>query len=210
MKRPAIRVVCVDDHPMIIEGLAAVINRQVDMVAVGSAGSVSEAIAVFDRERPDVMLMDLRLGDANGVEAIRAIRAKHPSARIVVLTVCQGDEDVFRAIEAGAAAYVLKEEFSEQLVRVIREAHSGEVVQMRPELEERLAKRASEPSLTAREIEVLQLVSLGLRNKEIGAVLGVAEDTARVHVKNILAKLHVNDRTAAVNVGIRRGFIRLG
>jgi two-component system NarL family response regulator len=171
---------------------------------------VSEAIAVFDRERPDVMLMDLRLGDANGVEAIRAIRAKHPSARIVVLTVCQGDEDVFRAIEAGAAAYVLKEEFSEQLVRVIREAHSGEVVQMRPELEERLAKRASEPSLTAREIEVLQLVSLGLRNKEIGAVLGVAEDTARVHVKNILAKLHVNDRTAAVNVGIRRGFIRLG
>jgi DNA-binding NarL/FixJ family response regulator len=198
MKRPAIRVVCVDDHPMIIEGLAAVINRQVDMVAVGSAGSVSEAIAVFDRERPDVMLMDLRLGDANGVEAIRAIRAKHPSARIVVLTVCQGDEDV------------LKEEFSEQLVRVIREAHSGEVVQMRPELEERLAKRASEPSLTAREIEVLQLVSLGLRNKEIGAVLGVAEDTARVHVKNILAKLHVNDRTAAVNVGIRRGFIRLG
>jgi DNA-binding NarL/FixJ family response regulator len=142
MKTPVIRVFCVDDHPMIIEGLVSAINRQVDMVVVGCAGSVGEAIAAFDRERPDVMLMDLRLGNANGVEAIRAIRVQHPTARIIVLTVCQGDEDVFQAIEAGAVGYVLKEEVSEELVRIIRDVHSGNVVHMRPDLEERATKRS--------------------------------------------------------------------
>jgi DNA-binding NarL/FixJ family response regulator len=209
MNPDVIRVFCVDDHPMIIEGLVAAINRQTDMVVVGCAASANEAVAAYDRERPDVMLMDLMLSNSNGVDAIHAIRAKHPVARIIVLTVCQGDEDVFRALDAGAVGYVLKEEVSADLVRAIRDVHSGKVVPMRPDLEERLAKRASTPGLTTREIEVLQLVSLGLRNKEIAAVLGVAEDTARVHVKNILAKLQVNDRTAAVNVGVRRGIIRL-
>jgi DNA-binding NarL/FixJ family response regulator len=204
-----IRVLCVDDHPMITEGLASTINRQADMAVVGCAGSVAEAIVVFRRERPDVTLMDLQLGDANGVEAIRAIRAEFPEARIIVLTVYQGDEDIFRALEAGAAGYLLKEEVSDELVRVVRDVHHGKTPHMRPDLEERLAQRVSTPRLTTREIQVLELVSRGLRNKEIAAVLGITDETARVHVKNILAKLKVNDRTAAVSVGVRRGIIRI-
>jgi DNA-binding NarL/FixJ family response regulator len=205
-----IRVLCVDDHPIVTEGISAIINRQPDMVVVASADSVDGAIKQFRSERPDVTLMDLQLRDDNGVDAIHVIHEESPGARIVVLTVHQGDEDIFRALEAGAVAYLLKEEVPDDLVRIIRQVYSGEVPPMRPDLKERLAKRGSTPVLTAREIQVLHLVSQGLRNKEIAAVLGISDETARVHVKNILAKLEVNDRSAAVNVGIRRGIIHLG
>jgi two-component system NarL family response regulator len=205
-----IRVLCVDDHPMITEGIASTINRQRDMIVVGCAATVSEAIALFKREQPDVTLMDLGLREANGVEAIRAIRADAPDARIIVLTVYQGDEDIFRALDAGAIGYLLKEEVSDELVRVIRDVHNGNVPPMRPDLEERLAKRVSGPNLTVREVQVLQLVARGLRNKEVAAALGISDETARVHVKNILAKLKVNDRTAAVTVAARRGILHIG
>jgi two-component system NarL family response regulator len=205
-----IRVLCVDDHPIVTEGISSIINRQPDMVVVASADSVESAIRQFRSERPDVTLMDLQLREDNGVNAIQVIREESPDARIVVLTVHQGDEDIFRALEAGAVAYLLKEEVPDDLVRIIRQVYSGEVPAMRPDLKERLAKRGTTPMLTAREIQVLHLVSEGLRNKEIAAVLGISDETARVHVKNILAKLEVNDRSAAVNVGIRRGIIHLG
>ena len=180
------------------------------MTVVGRAATVSEAIELFTREQPDVTLMDLQLREASGVEAIRAIRADAPGARIIVLTVYQGDEDIFRALDAGAVGYLLKEEVSDELVRVIRDVHGGKVPPMRPDLEERLAKRVSGPNLTVREVQVLQLVARGLRNKEIAAVLGISDETARVHVKNILSKLEVNDRTAAVTVAARRGILHIG
>jgi DNA-binding NarL/FixJ family response regulator len=205
-----IRVLCVDDHPIVTEGISSIINRQPDMVVVASADSVDGAIKQFRSERPDVTLMDLQLREDNGVDAIHVIHEESPDARIVVLTVQQGDEDIFRALEAGAVAYLLKEEVPDDLVRIIRQVYSGEVPPMRPDLKERLAKRGTNSVLTAREIQVLNLVSQGLRNKEIAAVLGISDETARVHVKNILAKLEVNDRSAAVNVGMRRGIIHLG
>jgi DNA-binding NarL/FixJ family response regulator len=210
MTTSRIRVLCVDDHPMITEGIASTINRQPDMTVVGCATTVSEAIELFKRDHPDVTLMDLQLREASGVEAIRAIRADSPDARIIVLTVYQGDEDIFRALDAGAVGYLLKEEVSDELVRVIRDVHNGRVPPMRPDLEERLAKRVSGPNLTVREVQVLQLVARGLRNKEIAAVLGISDETARVHVKNILSKLEVNDRTAAVTVAARRGILHIG
>jgi two-component system NarL family response regulator len=210
MTRPRIRILCVDDHPIVTEGIAAIINRQPDMMVVASADSVDSAIVQYRCHNPDVTLMDLQLRERNGVEAIHAIRQESPDARIVVLTVHQGDEDIFRALDAGAVAYLLKEEVPDDLIRIIRQVYSGEVPPMRSDLKERLEKRGTAPVLTSREIQVLQLVSQGLRNKEIAAVLGISDETARVHVKNVLAKLKVNDRSAAVNVGVRRGIIHLG
>jgi DNA-binding NarL/FixJ family response regulator len=205
-----IRVLCVDDHPMITEGIASTINRQADMLVVGCASTVAEGVSMFMRERPDVTLMDMRLRDEDGIEAIRAIRADAPDARIIVLTVYQGDEDIFRALEAGAVGYLLKEEVSDELVRIIRDVHNGKVPPMRAELEERLARRVAGRPLTSREIQVLEHLSQGLRNKEVAAILGISEETVRVHVKNILSKLSVNDRTAAVTLAVRRGIIHLG
>jgi two-component system NarL family response regulator len=210
MTRPRIRILCVDDHPIVTEGIAAIINRQPDMMVVASADSLDSAIVQYRCHNPDVTLMDLQLRERNGVEAIHAIRQESPDARIVVLTVHQGDEDIFRALDAGAVAYLLKEEVPDDLIRIIRQVYSGEVPPMRSDLKERLEKRGTAPVLTSREIQVLQLVSQGLRNKEIAAVLGISDETARVHVKNVLAKLKVNDRSAAVNVGVRRGIIHLG
>lgn len=205
-----IRVLCVDDHPIVAEGVAAIINGQPDMAVVAIAASASQAVALFRREQPDVTLMDLELRGPSGIEAIVAIRDESPDARIVVLTVYHGDEDIFRALHAGAVGYLLKEEVPDELIRIIRDVHSGKIPPMRPDLEERLAKCVSGPHLTPREIQVLSLVSQGLRNKEIAAVLGISDETARVHVKNILMKLQVNDRSAAVAEGARRGIIRIG
>jgi DNA-binding NarL/FixJ family response regulator len=205
-----IRVLCVDDHPMITEGIAAAINRQPDMTVVGCAATVADAISVFGREQPDITLMDLQLRHEDGVDAIRAIRAESPEARVIVLTVYQGDEDIFRALDAGAVGYLLKEEVPDELIRVIRDVHGGHAPPMRADLEERLARRVAGPNLTSREIQVLGHLAQGLRNKEVAAVLGISEETVRVHVKNILAKLSVNDRTAAVTLAVRRGIIHLG
>ena len=208
MSNPAIRVMCVEDHRIVREGLALIINQEPDMKIVGSCATVDEAIELYRTLRPDVTLMDLRLGTASGVDAIKAIRRENPDARIIVLTMYEGDEDIFRAHQAGATTYLLKDTLSSDLVRVVREVHAGERPVL-PEVQARLAERASMPTLTAREIEVLQLISQGLRNKEVGAMLGITEGTVQIHVKNIFAKLSVNDRTGAVQVAVRRGLIQM-
>lgn len=208
MSKPAIRVMCVEDHRIVREGLALIINQEPDMKIVGSCATVDEAIELYRTLRPDVTLMDLRLGTASGVDAIKAIRRENPEARIIVLTMYEGDEDIFRAHQAGATTYLLKDTLSSDLVRVVREVHAGERPVL-PEVQARLAERASMPTLTAREIEVLQLISQGLRNKEVGAMLGITEGTVQIHVKNIFAKLSVNDRTGAVQVAVRRGLIQM-
>jgi DNA-binding NarL/FixJ family response regulator len=203
-----IRVLCVDDHRIVREGLGLIISRQPDMQVVGSASSGEEALELFTRLQPDVTLMDLQLGAMSGVEAIRAIRAQAPAARVVVLTMYQGDEDIYRAIQAGAATYLLKDTLSDDLVRVVREVYAGKH-SLTPDVVSRLAERAANPTLTPREIQVIELVSRGMRNKEIAASLGISEETAHVHVRNILTKLKVKDRSAAITVALRRGIIHL-
>ena len=208
MATPAIRVMCVEDHRIVREGLALIINQEPDMKIVGSCATVAEAIELYRTVHPDVTLMDLRLGTASGVDAIKAIRADNTEARIIVLTMYEGDEDIFRAHQAGATTYLLKDTLSADLVRVVREVHAG-LRPVLPEVQARLAERASMPTLTAREVEVIQLISQGLRNREVGAMLGITEGTVQIHVKNIFAKLQVNDRTGAVQVAVRRGLIRM-
>lgn len=203
-----IRVMCVEDHRIVREGLALIINSEPDMKIVGSCASGDEAVDLFTTVRPDVTLMDLRLGATSGVDAIKAIRKVDPNARIVVLTMYEGDEDIYRAHQAGATTYLLKDTLSSDLVRVVRQVHAGERPVL-PEVQARLAERASMPTLTSREVEVLQLISQGLRNKEVGAMLGITEGTVQIHVKNIFAKLSVNDRTGAVQVAVRRGLIHM-
>jgi DNA-binding NarL/FixJ family response regulator len=203
-----IRVMCVEDHRIVREGIALIINQEPDMEVVGSCASAEEAVSLYRACRPDVTLMDLRLGKMSGVEAIKAIRKEHPEARIVVLTMYEGDEDIYRAHEAGATTYLLKDMLSADLIRVVRQVHAGERPVM-PMVEARLKERAASPTLTLREIEVLQLISEGLRNKEVGATLGITEGTVQIHVKNIFGKLNVNDRTAAVQVAVRRGLIHM-
>jgi len=208
MTTPPIRVICVEDHRIVREGLALIINQEADMKMVGSCATGDEALELFKSLRPDVTLMDLRLGATSGVDAIKAIRKDDPNARIIVLTMYEGDEDIFRAHQAGATTYLLKDTLSSDLVRVVREVHSGQRPVL-PEVQARLAERASMPTLTSREVEVIQLISQGLRNKEVGAMLGITEGTVQIHVKNIFAKLGVNDRTGAVQVAVRRGLIHM-
>lgn len=203
-----IRVLCVDDHRLVREGLALIIDRQADMSVVAAASTGEEALVFYREHRPDITIMDLQLGGMSGVEAIKAIRREDPQARVIVLTMYQGDEDIYRALEAGAATYLLKDLPSEDLLKAIREVHDGQRP-INPDVQARLAERASRPALTPRELQVLQLVSQGLRNREIATALGISEETAQVHVKNILAKLQVNDRTAATAVALRRGIIHL-
>jgi two-component system NarL family response regulator len=208
MKPGAIRVMCVEDHRIVREGIALIINQEPDMEVVAACASGDEAVPLYRTCRPDVTLMDLRLGATSGVEAIKAIRKENPGARIVVLTMYEGDEDIYRAHEAGATTYLLKDTLASDLIRVVREVHDGKRPVL-PEVQARLANRATMPTLTSREIQVLQLISEGLRNKEIGATLGITEGTVQIHVKNIFSKLHVNDRTGAVQVAVRRGLIQM-
>lgn len=208
MESSPIRVLCVDDHPIVREGLELIIGRQPDMEVIGSAATGEEALDVFARSRPDVTLMDLRLPGMTGLETIRAIRRLDGQARIAVLTMYQGDEDVYRALQAGAAACVFKDTLSKDLIRVIREVYEGGSP-LQPQVKALLDQRASKPALTAREVEIISLVAEGLRNREIGTRLGVSEETVGVHLRNIFSKLDVNDRTAAVNVSLRRGIIHI-
>ena len=208
MEPNLIRVLCTDDHRIVREGLALIINQQSDLKVVASAGSGEEAIELFLRHRPDITLMDLQLGALNGVQTIRRIRALAPEARIIVLTMYQGDEDIYRALEAGAAAYVLKDSLSEDLLSVIREVHAGRTP-VNANVEAQLLARAERPQLTPRELQVLELVAAGMRNKKIAEALALSEETIDMHVKNIRTKLDVTDRTAAVNVAIKRGIIHI-
>ena len=205
---PPLRLLCVDDHRIVREGIALILAREPDITVVATASTAEEAVIAFKRHLPDITLMDLRLGGKSGIDAIREIRKEYPTARIVVLTMYQGDEDIHRALSAGAATYLLKDTLSDDLIRVVREVHAGGNP-MAPDVRARLDERAAHPTLTPREIQVLQLVSQGKRNKEIAAILGLSEDTVPVHVKNIFAKLRVNERTAAVNIALRRGIIHI-
>ena len=203
-----IRVLCVDDHRVVREGLAAMINRRPDMQVVAEAANGAEALEMYRQHAPDVTLMDLQLPGMNGLGAIRAIRAEHPTARIVVLTMYQGDEDILRALEAGAATYLIKDDLSDELIPIIREVHAGKKP-LPSKVAQVLEDRSTEPRLSSREIEVLDLVAKGMRNKEIAGALNISEETAKVHVRNVLTKLEVNDRTAAVHVALKRGILHL-
>ena len=204
-----IRVLCVDDHPLVLEGIASIIGRQSDMELVAAATSGEQAIAIFRQQRPDVTLMDLQLPAMSGLEAIRAIRSEYPDARIIVLTMFQGDEDIYRALRAGAATYLLKDGRSEELMNVVRKVHDGG----RPlpfNVASVLATRDAHLALTPRELEVMQLVAKGLRNKQIASVLDLSEETVKVHIKKILSKFKVTDRTAAVQIAVQRGIVHIG
>ena len=203
-----IRVLCVDDHRLMREGVTRIVGVQKDMEVVAEASNGEQAIAQFLAIRPDVTLMDLQLPVMSGPEATRRIRQLDGSARIIVLTMYHGDEDIHRAFEAGAMGYVLKDTISDDLIRAIREVHAGRRV-VAPEIQEALDERARRPTLTLREWQVLELVAEGMRNKEIAVALGISGDTVGMHVKNLYSKLDVHDRTAAVAKAIRRGIIRI-
>jgi len=198
----------VDDHPMIRAGLTLTISPEPDMTVVGSASTGREGLEQYRQHQPDITLMDLRMPEMGGVEAIRTIRAEFPSAKIIVLSTYQGDEDIFRALEAGAVTYLLKDTLAEKMVGIIREVAGGGRPIL-PEVAQRMTERMFQAALTNREIEVLQVVARGMRNKEIAAELRISEETVQGHVKNILAKLSVHDRTEAVAVAIRRGIVHL-
>ncbi len=204
-----IRVLCVDDHRIVREGISLIIGRQPDMEVVAAAATGEEAVALVRHHRPDVTIMDLQLGAMSGDEAIRLIRSDDANARIIVLTVSQGDEDVYRAMQAGASAYLGKDTISDDLIHMIRDVHAGRQSSSAPAVEARLAERAARPTLTKRELDVMELIAQGLRNREIAATLGVGEETIFAHVKSILAKLQVHDRTAAVRVALQRGIIHI-
>ena len=203
-----IRVLCVDDHPIVREGLTLIIERETDMQVVAVAADGVEAVKMYDAMRPDVTLMDLQLPRMNGVEAIDAIIERDPAARIVVLTMYSGDEDIHRALDAGAATYVLKDTLADALVHAIREVHGGQRP-LAPELRARLETHARQRPLTSRELDVLRLVAKGRRNKDIAAELSISDETVHVHLKNIYAKLEVTDRTGAVFVASQRGILHL-
>jgi DNA-binding NarL/FixJ family response regulator len=203
-----IRVLCVDDHRLMREGVARIVGVQPDMEVVAEASNGEQAVAQFLAIRPDVTLMDLQLPVMSGPEATRRIRQIDGSARIIVLTMYRGDEDIHRAFKAGAMGYVLKDAISDDLIHVIREVHAGRRV-VTPEIQEALDERARRPTLTLREWQVLELVAEGMRNKEIAVALGISGDTVGMHVKNLYTKLDVHDRTAAVAKAIRRGIIRI-
>lgn len=207
-KRPAITVLCVDDHPLVLDGIMQKINRQPDMSVVATASDGRQAVELYKRHRPDVTVMDLQLPGMSGLDAIQAIRADNPKARIIVLTMYQGDEDIFRALKSGAATYLLKDIPSDDLIRAVRDVHQG-VSTLPPNVAQRLGTRPFDEGLTARGMEVLRLLAAGMRNKEIAAALDISQETVQGHVKRILRTLEVNDRTAAVTVAIRRGIIRL-
>jgi DNA-binding NarL/FixJ family response regulator len=203
-----IRILCVDDHPLLREGVIALLASQPDMALVAEAANGREAIEQFRKHRPDVTLMDLQMPDVNGVDAMIAICAEFPAARIIVLTTYTGDVQVMRALKAGARAYLLKGLLRKELLETIRLVHNGQK-RIPPEVASELAEHATDGSLSSREIEVLRLISGGNANKEIAAQLSITEETVKGHIKNILAKLDANDRTHAVTIGLRRGIIDL-
>ena len=205
---PLIRILISDDHPFMREGLAAVIEYKPDMTVVGQACNGYEAVALFHQHQPDVTLMDLRMPELSGVEAIVAIHAKFPNARIIVLTTYDGDEDIYRGLRAGAKGYILKDAEPDELLSAIRAVHSGQQY-IPPAVGAKLAERMGSPELSDRELEVLRLMATGKSNLEISTALLIAEGTVKFHAKNILSKLGVGDRTQAMIVALKRGIITL-
>ena len=203
-----IRILTVDDHPLLREGVASLVASQSDMKVAGEASDGREAIEEFRKRRPDITLMDLGMPEMNGIDAIIAIRAEFPEARIIVLTTYRGDVQVLRALKAGARGYLLKGLLRKELLETIRAVHAG-LKRIPPELAAELADHAADEALSAREIDVLRLIAGGNANKVIAAQLLITEETVKGHVKNILAKLSANDRTHAVTIGLKRGIIEL-
>lgn len=208
MPQERVRVLCVDDHWIVRQGIAALIGEEPDMEVVGSAATGEEAEVLFRKCRPDVVLMDLQLPGQSGLDTIRAIRLKAPDARIIVLTMYQGEEDIFRALREGAATYLLKDSLFDDLANLIRDVHAG-VARLPPEVEARLEERRTHKAPSARELEVIELIAQGMRNKEIAAHLGISEETVIVHIRHLFSKLGVQDRTAALGVAVRRGLIHM-
>ena len=206
--RPPIRVFSVDDHPLLREGIAALINSQPDMALIAEASNGAEAIQVFKRELPDVTLLDLRLPDMSGIDTLIAIRSESPEARIIMLTTFEGDVEIQRALQAGARGYLLKNMPPAELLDVIRQVHGGKK-RIPPEIASQLLEHMSDQVLTEREIEVLREVANGNRNREIARRLSISEETVKVHIKHIMEKLGASDRTQAVAIGLRRGIIKL-
>lgn len=207
-KKDRIRILIADDHSVVREGLASLVKRKTDMAVVGEASNGREAVDLWKEHRPDITLLDLRMPELDGVGAIKEIRELDENARIVVLTTFDGDEDIYRAIKAGAKGYLLKDTAREALMDCIRKVHTGETC-IPSDLAAKLADRVSGDALSTREIEVLQRIAAGKSNKEIGAELFISEGTVKTHVKSIFSKLDVVSRTEAVANASRRGLIKL-
>lgn len=203
-----IRVLIADDHPVVREGLAALIGRPTDMEVIAEVSNGREAFEQFLIHRPDITLMDLRMPELDGVDAILAIREQVPTARIIVLTTFDGDEDIYRGLRAGAKGYLLKDACREELLECIRAVYDGRTW-IPPAVAAKLATRIGGPDLTSRELEVLNLMVAGNSNKEIGTALGVSEGTIKAHVNRVLEKLGVSGRTEATAVALKRGIVRL-
>ncbi|HEY5803608.1 MAG TPA: response regulator transcription factor [Lysobacter sp.] len=208
MSDPKIRVLVVDDHPVFRDGIAAILENQTDMVTVGMARDGHEAVELFRASRPDVTLMDLQMPGMNGVDAITAIRAEHPGARIVVFTTYSGDVQAVRALKAGATGYLLKSSLRTELVDAIRDVHRGQR-HVHRDVADEIAMHVVDETLTEREVAILRLVSIGMANKQVASQLGLSEETIKGHLKSIFLKLDVADRTHAVTVAARRGIIEL-
>ena len=206
--KQSIRVFSVDDHPLLREGIATLVNNQPDMVLIGEASTGAEAIQQFKQHAPDVTLLDLRLPDMSGIDVLIAIRSEFPAARIVMLTTFEGDVEVQRALQAGARGYLLKNMPPVELLDVIRQVHDGKK-RIPPEIASQLLEHLSDEGLTEREVEVLREVADGNRNREIAERLFISEETVKVHIKHIMEKLGAADRTQAVAIGVRRGIIQL-
>jgi DNA-binding NarL/FixJ family response regulator len=203
-----IRILTVDDHPLLRKGIASMVNAEPDLKLVAEASNGREALDAFRGERPDVTLMDLQMPDMDGVDTIRAIRTEFPDARIIVLTTYGGDTQVLRALKAGARGYILKGHVPKELLDTIRAVHAGQK-RIPPEIAVQLADHAADDSLTEREIEVLKLIAAGNSNKLIADQLSIGEATVKSHVTNILSKLSANDRAHAVTISLKRGIIDL-
>jgi DNA-binding NarL/FixJ family response regulator len=201
-------MLCIDDHPLLREGLAAIIRSQPDMDLVGQACDGQDGIRQYRQLRPDVTLLDVRLPDMSGIDVLIAIRAEFPNARLIVLTTVEGDVEIQRSLAAGARGFLLKSIPPSQLVAAIRNVHAGKKC-VPPDVASRLAEFLSEDMLTARELEILRLIAAGNRNRDVAAALAISEDTVKVHVKHIMEKLAASDRTDAVVIGLKRGIIQL-